>query len=552
MSTQPVADEHFEATLRSFMALEAERAADAAPPVSSVLWRLEAISARATRPGRNAGPRGLGSAFGALPLPVRCLLVLGVLAALVLGASLVGSGIRGPQPTPAPSPVSAISVTYTTGEVLEPGISYAVNLGSPPQVGAIFTIPQTPYAGAWSAYDDWGPDELMFSGRSGSFELALPDDVYLDACHRQSGTAGVGSTAYAFITAMVNSVSSIPGVSITTLPAADVGGNPALAVTIRVDDAQALEGCDLHDALLWHLPSDVDGIRTTHPAMGGGGSPGDLIPGDPVTLLVADANGRPGIIVPMVNETTSAQTIFGELLHSLHWTAPLEGSRQYPLAPTSTKGPGLAGGPLLPYDYLLPGERYVISVGSEPQIDLDVTLPPPMQWRYGGSESARGLSASSGAGAGAFGVSVEIPNFIHPRPCTWLTDMGSVARLQDLGSSADDLVFRLDDALNQVPGMLVSSPKEATIGGLPARLLVATLAWRAPGQTDLGACDQLTAIPWTVPSGVSYFQIINAGTYQFYVVNVHGTRAIVAAWFATSAPGPADTVASVLAALHFH
>lgn len=177
---------------------------------------------------------------------------------------------------------------------------------------------------------------------------------------------------------------------------------------------------------------------------------------------------------------------------------------------------------------------YTLSFGSPTFAQLEMTFPPPVRWLGGGDLYSGGANTGEGGFSELF-LGVETPDKVHPDVCN-----PSLER--DVGSTVDEFVLAMQEALATLPRTTVSDPVDTTLGELPAERLTVVAA---PEPGSIIACDSGTKPSlWTLPSGNSGW--IVAGTYGLYAQDVHGRRVVCIVHYDPANPDQARSIAGLL------
>lgn len=459
--------------------------------------------------------------------------VLVLLAAALLIASLaiiaagVGSGrlrlslVTQPtpplQPTPSPSTATARAVTSlpTGSNTLATGTTYGFALGTT-DVGVEFT----PAGDGWG----WFPfqpvqDHLILSGNDGLVGFAVPDDTYLDPCHRRAGTAGVGPGVDDLIAGLAESLGKLPGVAVDAPRASTIGGVVARELTVRLTSDFHSSGCDLGAILLWHEPGDLSGIPETatydfgDPRLVSMSSLFGSNSSASVDLFVLDIHGT-RVLVEVAGQVSSGPA--AELMSSIRFT---DASREPPidlpvpvLEPSPDATSAFSAPTPLPGGFLVPGTPYSVWLDSQHQVGLELTVPEPLRWRAAAEPGDLTLAGEPFADS----LKIAIPSGVYRDACN-----AGLGVTTNAGTTAHDLARSLRQALKGIPNATVSELVDVTIGDRSGRAFVVSAAsfW-------FDGCVSRSVHAWPVPPGAN-LPLGSIFSTEFDVVDVNGTLVVV-------------------------
>jgi hypothetical protein len=514
-------DQRFDDAVRSYLDWEAAQLPDRPSPVQMAA----AVADQGADAGRSTH-RG--------PLtPILIMLMAALVLAAVVGITVAAGWLRlsrEVQPTPAPTlPAHQTAVGlqwHGTSIALKDNTTYGFALGTT-DVGVEFT----------ASGNDWGWEPLIATADYrflfsdwGAVGFALADDVYTDPCHRTSGTAGVGPGVDDFIAGIQESLTGIPGIAVRPPRDGTVAGVHSKELTLTFTSGFDASGCDLRSILLWHAPGDLDGIPYGRPVGEGSQVLGARLDSDTaptVELFVLDVHGTRVLLeVDLVRDPTSwVDDPVALLVDSIRFTdASQEPAVRVPTLPPTATSPFSAPTPM-PGGFLVPDVPYSVWLDSRHQIGLKLRVPDPLEWIAETGPNMLVISPyGGGMGMGPY-LEVAVPSQVYRDPCRPATGV------DDAGRTSDVLARQLRQALGKMTGADVSATRDATIGGLIALEFDFTVP-----ESGRRGCGTPPAL-WTLPSGPDPLSVRPVS--EVFVVDVHGTLAVVTRDVSTDAEGAA-------------
>jgi hypothetical protein len=180
-----------------------------------------------------------------------------------------------------------------------------------------------------------------------------------------------------------------------------------------------------------------------------------------------------------------------------------------------------------------PGRTF-IAAGPWTPVTFSFTMPVGWVAENGGQT----ISKHANESGREVSWSVSIVDRLFADPCGPNDPM-------DIGPTADDLAA----GLRALPGPVVATPVDVTIGGRSGKIIQVTV----PADVDVEACDPPIGLQiWLDRSGNKYFVAGHESVARIYTVDVNGARFVVVAnRRPTSTPEDIAEMEAILASIDF-